>query len=382
MNKNQILNLFNSFIVDYDEKSKIEIWQKQSQTFRGFWNEKIINETGELNDNETDQIIRILDKNAKGNTRESQAVAKAMIPQGVWRKMFNELKNKKELSGLLNSIFQEEDNNRKIELINKLYKVNESNKNSLTGKNGNALNAMLFAHDPEGYISIISLNHRNKIIEYLGFPGGPDFETASPGEKIILTNKVIIDGFKSWNINNTPKTISVFLYTVPVKPLWNKESEDDEVPWGGLKPTETEITHLEITDPHLFYMESQLEDFLIENWEKTELGQKYDLIEEDGELISQQYKTDIGRIDILVKDKKTGQYVVIELKKNQTSDDTVGQLSRYMGWLEEYKTNGQPAKGIIIAAQYDERLYFALKKIKDVEVYLYQVDFKLKEFKK
>ena len=49
---------------------------------------------------------------------------------------------------------------------------------------------------------------------------------------------------------------------------------------------------------------SQLEDFLIENWEGTELGQKYDLIKEEGELKSQQYKTDIGRIDILVQDKK------------------------------------------------------------------------------
>ena len=66
----------------------------------------------------------------------------------------------------------------------------------------------------------------------------------------------------------------------------------------------------------LFYMEKQLEDFIIENWNKTEFGKKYDLIEEEGELISQQFKTDIGFIDILAKDKKTKNYVVIELKKN------------------------------------------------------------------
>jgi restriction system protein len=45
-------------------------------------------------------------------------------------------------------------------------------------------------------------------------------------------------------------------------------------------------------------MESQLEDFLIENWEKTELGKKYDLIEENNETVSQQFRTDIGIIDI------------------------------------------------------------------------------------
>jgi restriction system protein len=128
-------------------------------------------------------------------------------------------------------------------------------------------------------------------------------------------------------------------------------------------------------------MERQLEDFLMENWEKTELGRKYDLIDEDGEVVSQQYPTGIGKIDILAQDKKTKHLVVIELKKNQTSDDTVGQLARYMGWLEEHKTNGIATKGIIIAARYDKRLYYALKKLKDTEVYLYRVDFRLEEFK-
>jgi hypothetical protein len=55
----------------------------------------------------------------------------------------------------------------------------------------------------------------------------------------------------------------------------------------------------------LFYMEKQLEDFIISNWNETELGKKYDLIYEEGTLISQQFRTDIGIIDILAKDKKT-----------------------------------------------------------------------------
>jgi RecB family endonuclease NucS len=41
------------------------------------------------------------------------------------------------------------------------------------------------------------------------------------------------------------------------------------------------------------------------------LGKKYALIEEDGELVSQQFRTPIGIIDILARDKKSGQYVVI-----------------------------------------------------------------------
>lgn len=127
----------------------------------------------------------------------------------------------------------------------------------------------------------------------------------------------------------------------------------------------------------LFYMEKQLEDFIISNWNETEFGKKYDLIYEEGTLISQQYRTDIGIIDILAKDKKTNSYVVIELKKNQTSDDTVGQAMRYMGWIEE-KKNDPNVRGIIVAGQFDQKLHYAMKRAKDIEVFVYEVDFKLK----
>jgi hypothetical protein len=129
----------------------------------------------------------------------------------------------------------------------------------------------------------------------------------------------------------------------------------------------------------IFYMEKQLEDFIIHNWENTELGKKFDLIIEEGELLSQQYRTDIGPIDILAKDKKTNNYVVIELKKNQTSDDTVGQLARYMGWIRENKKDDN-VKGIIIAGSYDKKLDYALKVMNNIEVFLYEVNFKLNEF--
>lgn len=131
----------------------------------------------------------------------------------------------------------------------------------------------------------------------------------------------------------------------------------------------------------LFYMEKQLEDFIIHNWAHTELGQKYDLIIEEGVLLSQQYRTDVGPIDILAKDKQTGSYVVIELKRNQTSDDTVGQLARYMGWVKVNKQD-KDVRGVIIAGQYDKKLDYARAMIPNVEVFIYQVDFKLSEFKK
>jgi Holliday junction resolvase-like predicted endonuclease len=131
----------------------------------------------------------------------------------------------------------------------------------------------------------------------------------------------------------------------------------------------------------LFYMEKQLEDFIIQNWENTELGKKLDLIIEDGELVSQQYRTDIGQIDILAKEKGSDNFVVIELKKDQTSDDTVGQLARYMGWIKRHKGN-EEVKGIIIAGHYDKKLDYAQEMMNNIEVFIYEVDFNLRKFKK
>lgn len=132
----------------------------------------------------------------------------------------------------------------------------------------------------------------------------------------------------------------------------------------------------------LFYMESQLEDFIINNWGNTELGKKYDLIYEKGDLISKQYRTEIGIIDILAKDKKNKNYVVIELKRNQTSDDTFGQLTRYMGWVKRHLKDDN-VKGIIIAGKYDKKLDYALEYAPfDTDVFIYNVSFTLNEFKK
>lgn len=109
-------------------------------------------------------------------------------------------------------------------------------------------------------------------------------------------------------------------------------------------------------------------------------GNIYDLIYQDGELISQQFQTDIGKIDILAKDKITKSHVVIELKKNQTSDDTIGQLARYMGWIKKNKKDDN-VKGVIVAGQFDNKLDHARIMLANTEVFLYEVNFQLKEYK-
>ena len=245
----------------------------------------------------------------------------------------------------------------------------------------------------EGFYPVyLFYKKENKLILAYGISETSEAKSSWPEE--ILSSKTKINDY----LDNPPRYGDSFVfksYTPSVQGKDVKYVNDDNQPISGdmLNKDLTEIINyykkavsIEIKkeDSHigqgLFYMEKQLEDFIIENWNKTEFGKKYDLIEEEGELISQQFKTDIGFIDILAKDKKTKNYVVIELKKNQTSDDTIGQLLRYMGWIKKNKKD-DGVKGIIVAGQFDTKLDHAKSMIPNSEVLLYEVDFKLKEYK-
>ena len=127
----------------------------------------------------------------------------------------------------------------------------------------------------------------------------------------------------------------------------------------------------------LFYMEKQLEDFIIENWASTEFGKTLDLIYEDGVLLSQQYRTEVGPIDILARRRDGKGYTVIELKKNQTSDDTIGQVLRYMGWVNQ-ELKPEIVDGLVVAGKYDKRLHYAASMAPNVDVFVYEVSFNLR----
>jgi hypothetical protein len=72
--------------------------------------------------------------------------------------------------------------------------------------------------------------------------------------------------------------------------------------------------------------------------------------------IGRQYPTTVGPIDLLGQDKKTGQYVVIELKRGRSADKVFGQLSRYMGWVKKNLAGGADVAGAIVAAKIDDKL--------------------------
>ncbi len=134
----------------------------------------------------------------------------------------------------------------------------------------------------------------------------------------------------------------------------------------------------DVEDASEFALEKHLEDFLVRNWKKTELGKKYDIFEENGELVGQQYQTDTGTIDILAVSKNRKEVLVIELKRGRTSDVVVGQIQRYMGYVkEELLEQGQTVRGMIIGLEADNRLRRALSVCQNIDFYRYQIDFKL-----
>jgi restriction system protein len=71
-------------------------------------------------------------------------------------------------------------------------------------------------------------------------------------------------------------------------------------------------------------------------------------------------------------------WLVVELKKHQGSDQVVGQILKYMGWVEEnLAAKGDLVEGIIITSSADERVRLALKNQKNINLYLYEVNFSL-----
>lgn len=219
-----ISTLIRQFIAEYDAKASDQIWQGLSQRFHRFWNERVLsNDPNPISDADCDEIIRILDRNGKGNTKDSEAVAKAMVPQGAWRRMMNEFHSNRKLGALVNEVLAEGNPARKTALIDELYEKNAGQRNNLTGPSGNTVGALLAAYDPENNLSIISLNDRRAVIAFFGLPVTFDWDSASIGTRIVVTNKIILEGMRALGLEGSARTITKFVYSPPVRSLWKGE---------------------------------------------------------------------------------------------------------------------------------------------------------------
>ena len=124
-----------------------------------------------------------------------------------------------------------------------------------------------------------------------------------------------------------------------------------------------------------FALEMHLEAFMEANWARLDFGAPLELTWDESGVSGRQYDTDVGTIDFLCRDARAGNFWVIELKKGRSSDRVVGQIARYMGWVQEHLANGQPVHGLIVTHEHDERLRYAVKMLRNVEAWTYRVNF-------
>ena len=127
----------------------------------------------------------------------------------------------------------------------------------------------------------------------------------------------------------------------------------------------------------MFALEAHLEEFIAHNGTRIAWGSTLRLFR-DGEQTGRQYPASTRSVDFLAIDEITNELVVIELKRGQTSDATVGQVLRYINWVREnVATSGQNVRGIIIASEVDEALRYAARDLPNVSVKTYSVTFAL-----
>jgi hypothetical protein len=121
---------------------------------------------------------------------------------------------------------------------------------------------------------------------------------------------------------------------------------------------------LEALDTALF-LEQELQRWLFRNWEQSRLValefgplELFDPEQQTRKL--GKYNTGVvGEIDLLFK-ANTGDLLVCELKR-QSDDQTIGQLCRYWGWVNETLASGNQVYGLVLAQEISPSLRYAIK---------------------
>ncbi len=128
-----------------------------------------------------------------------------------------------------------------------------------------------------------------------------------------------------------------------------------------------------------FGLEVQLRDFLAGNIESLVInGNRLHLYVDPTGQDGVEFPTAVGFIDVLGIDDD-GNFYVFELKRDVGSDRVVGQIARYMGWVQSTIGKKKKMHGIIVAKQIGKKLRYAASIIPSVSLYEYQVDFQLNE---
>src|SRR5262249_744493 len=149
------------------------------------------------------------------------------------------------------------------------------------------------------------------------------------------------------------------IYETAAKPNGPAPIKDDTEPAGSAE----------------FAYEADLRNYLAKNLSIIEPGLK--LYQDEG-ITGVEFDVGGRRIDILAVDAK-GSLVVIELKVSRGYDRVVGQLMRYMAWIQKNQAEpGQQVRGVIVAREISDDLLLACSLLAGVQLFEYELSLMLK----
>lgn len=251
------------------------------------------------------------------------------------------------------------DEKKKVE--NRLDYLNKE----IDGIGKNIASAILIIMNPNKYgVWNNRSESRMKLMSLLpGFDRGDTF-----GKKYVKVNAVL---------RTLSNKLEIDLWTLDA--LWWFMDQVEDAGIESVQMSSLDINQ-QITGSHIFGLEKHLHEFLIENWQNIELGKDWAIyIDPDNDETGSEFRCEVGRIDILARHKTKNEWLVVELKRGRTSDKTVGQLLRYIGWVKECLAKPNDIiRGLIICRHADKRITYALKTVENVEVIHYEVEFRLK----
>jgi hypothetical protein len=151
-------------------------------------------------------------------------------------------------------------------------------------------------------------------------------------------------------------------------PIYKQDTEPDTA-------EDTDDSEDNLEEAHEFAYERDLKNFLASNLHVIRPSL---VLYEDGDISGVEFPVGGRYIDILAIEN--GQdIIVIELKVSKGYDRAIGQLLRYMAWIEKNLADPeQTVKGMIIARSISEDLRLAASRIKDVELFEYELSVSLK----
>ena len=201
----------------------------------------------------------------------------------------------------------------------------DSANDNIHGMGKNVASAILLVAHPDKYG--VWNNRSEAQLKRLGV--WPDFERGdSFGKRYVKVNQVLLrirDALETdlWTLD----ALWWFLDQSDSSDSSGADEEVDEILELAAKVSETSAT----TDQR-FGLERHLHEFLRDNWNHVELSKDWAIYSEPGDdEAGYEYPCDVGRIDLLAKHTREGRWLVIELKRGQSTDQTIGQLLRYIG---------------------------------------------------